>query len=93
MELRMRGGYIGRSATGLERRNNNNGETEMPTVDWAVTWDHVHLRSPDPEATAAWLEDILGGEIIRGPGRIDVKRAPMCSSHPSPPATASTPRR
>ncbi len=20
-----------------------------------VTWDHVHLRSPDPEATAAWL--------------------------------------
>ena len=41
----------------------------MPTV----IWDHVHLRSPDPEATAAWLEDILGGEIIRGPGRIDVK--------------------
>ena len=41
----------------------------MPTV----TWDHVHLRSPDPEATAAWLEDILGGEIVRGPGRIDVK--------------------
>ena len=38
-----------------------------------VTWDHVHLRSPDPEATAAWLENILGGEIIRGPGRIDVK--------------------
>ena len=41
----------------------------MPTV----TWDHVHLRSPDPEATAAWLADILGGEIVRGPGRIDVK--------------------
>jgi lactoylglutathione lyase len=39
----------------------------------AVTWDHVHLRSPDPEATAAWLEHVLGGEIIRGPGRIDVK--------------------
>ena len=38
-----------------------------------VTWDHVHLRSPDPEATAAWLEDVLGGVIIRGPGRIDVK--------------------
>jgi catechol 2,3-dioxygenase-like lactoylglutathione lyase family enzyme len=28
---------------------------------------------PDPEATAAWLEDILGGVIIRNPGRIDVK--------------------
>ena len=41
----------------------------MPTV----IWDHVHLRSPDPEATASWLQDILGGEIIRGPGRIDVK--------------------
>jgi lactoylglutathione lyase len=38
-----------------------------------VTWDHVHLRSPDPEATAAWLEDVLGGVIIRGPNRIDVK--------------------
>jgi lactoylglutathione lyase len=38
-----------------------------------VTWDHVHLRSPDPETTAAWLENILGGEIVRGPGRIDVK--------------------
>jgi lactoylglutathione lyase len=44
-------------------------ETKMPVV----TWDHVHLRSPDPEATASWLEDILGGEIIRSPGRIDVK--------------------
>ena len=47
---------------------NNNGETED-----AERYDHVHLRSPDPEATAAWLEDVLGGEIIRGPGRIDVK--------------------
>ena len=69
MELRMCGSYIGHAATGVQRRNNNNGETEMPTV----TWDHVHLRSPDPEGTAAWLQDILGGEIVRGPGRIDVK--------------------
>jgi lactoylglutathione lyase len=70
MELRMRGRYVGHVATGLERRNNYNGETnKMPTV----IWDHVHLRSPDPEATAAWLENVLGGEIIRGPGRIDVK--------------------
>jgi catechol 2,3-dioxygenase-like lactoylglutathione lyase family enzyme len=38
-----------------------------------VTWDHVHLRSPDPEATAAWLEKVLGGVIIRGANRIDVK--------------------
>jgi catechol 2,3-dioxygenase-like lactoylglutathione lyase family enzyme len=41
----------------------------MPFV---VTWDHVHLRSPDPEATATWLQDVLGGEIVRAPGRIDV---------------------
>jgi len=38
-----------------------------------VTWDHIHLRSPDPEATAAWLHDILGAEIIHGSSRIDVK--------------------
>ena len=52
-----------------ERRENNK-EIAMPVV---VTWDHVHLRSPDPEATATWLRDILGGEIVRGPGRIDVQ--------------------
>jgi lactoylglutathione lyase len=54
---------------GVGDARQTNGETSMPLV----TWDHVHLRSPDPEATAAWLEDILGAIIIRGPGRIDVK--------------------
>jgi len=39
----------------------------------AVTWDHVHLRSPDPEATAAWLEDILGGRRVLNTKSIDVK--------------------
>jgi lactoylglutathione lyase len=39
----------------------------------AVTWDHIHLRSPDPEATARWFNEILGGEIVRSPGRVDVK--------------------
>ncbi|WP_315807120.1 MULTISPECIES: VOC family protein [unclassified Bradyrhizobium] len=38
-----------------------------------VTWDHIHLRSPDPEATAIWLRDVLGAEIIRSPGRVDVR--------------------
>ena len=42
-----------------------------------LTWDHVHLRSPNPEATAKWFESMLGGEIIRtmqqGEPRIDVK--------------------
>jgi lactoylglutathione lyase len=41
----------------------------MPTV----LWDHIHLRSPDPEATAAWFEQMLGAEIVRSPGRIDLK--------------------
>ena len=71
MELRLRGGYIGRAATGLSAATTIMGDEMRPSM--AVTWDHVHLRSPDPEATAAWLEDILGGEIVRGPGRIDVK--------------------
>src|SRR5947209_3531334 len=55
------------------RPQRSTGEMTMPTVTPQVTWDHVHLRSPDPEATAQSLHDVLGGEIIRGPGRIDVK--------------------
>jgi hypothetical protein len=60
-----------------------------------VTWDHVHLRSPDPEATAAWLEDILGGVIIRAApgGSTSSSAAPMYSSRRSRRATASIPRR
>jgi lactoylglutathione lyase len=42
-----------------------------------LTWDHVHLRSPDPEATAQWFERMLGAEVIRstqdGKPRIDLK--------------------
>jgi catechol 2,3-dioxygenase-like lactoylglutathione lyase family enzyme len=42
-----------------------------------ITFDHVHLRSPDPEATAQWFADMLGAEVIRtlqqGKPRIDVK--------------------
>jgi catechol 2,3-dioxygenase-like lactoylglutathione lyase family enzyme len=38
-----------------------------------VTFDHLHLRSPDPEATAAWFEQMLGAEITRRPARIDLK--------------------
>jgi catechol 2,3-dioxygenase-like lactoylglutathione lyase family enzyme len=41
------------------------------------TWDHVHLRSPDPEAPALWFEKMLGAEVIRsmqqGAPRIDLK--------------------
>jgi catechol 2,3-dioxygenase-like lactoylglutathione lyase family enzyme len=42
-----------------------------------ITFDHVHLRSPDPEATAAWFESMLGAQVIRtmqqGVERIDLK--------------------
>jgi len=41
------------------------------------TWDHVHLRSPNPEATAAFFERMFGAQIIRstqqGKPRIDMK--------------------
>jgi catechol 2,3-dioxygenase-like lactoylglutathione lyase family enzyme len=41
------------------------------------TWEHIHLRSPDPEATAAWYHDKLGADVIRskqadGSTRIDL---------------------
>jgi len=29
------------------------------------TWEHIHLRSLDPEATAQWYERMLGAEVIR----------------------------
>ncbi|WP_137124435.1 VOC family protein [Roseomonas sp. HF4] len=37
----------------------------------AFTFDHIHLRSPDPEATAAFYERIFGVELKRSPQRID----------------------
>jgi catechol 2,3-dioxygenase-like lactoylglutathione lyase family enzyme len=40
-------------------------------------YDHIHLRSPDPEATAAWYERMLGAQVVRttqeGKPRIDLK--------------------
>jgi lactoylglutathione lyase len=42
-----------------------------------MTWDHIHLRSPDPEATAQWFESMLGAQVLRstqqGKPRIDLK--------------------
>ena len=41
------------------------------------TYDHIHLRSPDPEATARYYEHMFGAEIVRtvqdGTTRIDLK--------------------
>ena len=45
----------------------------MPTY----TWDHIHLRTPDPEGTAQWFERMLGAQVTRstqaGKPRIDLK--------------------
>ena len=30
-------------------------------------WEHIHLRSPDPEATAAWYQDKLDAEVVKTP--------------------------
>ena len=30
----------------------------------SLTFDHIHLISADPQATAAWYERILGGRIV-----------------------------
>lgn len=58
------------------------------------TWDHVHIRTPDPEATARWFADTLGAEIVRTPTRLDLKLgganiflAPLASGDGPPPVT------
>jgi lactoylglutathione lyase len=40
-------------------------------------WEHIHLRSTDPEATAEWYRDKLGAEVVKskqadGSTRIDL---------------------
>ncbi len=41
------------------------------------TWDHIHLRTTNPEAMAQWFERMLGAEVIRtmqqGKPRIDLR--------------------
>ena len=43
----------------------------------SVTFDHIHLRSPDPEATAQFYERMFGARVIRsmheGKPRIDLE--------------------
>jgi lactoylglutathione lyase len=51
----------------------HNGRNTMASF----TWDHIHLRTPDPEATAQWFERMFGAQVIRstmlGKPRIDIK--------------------
>ena len=41
------------------------------------TFEHIHLRSPNPDATAAYYERMFGAEVLRstqqGKPRIDLK--------------------
>jgi lactoylglutathione lyase len=45
------------------------------------TFEHIHLRSPDPEATATFYEKMFGARIIRstqeGKPRVDVELGGM----------------
>jgi lactoylglutathione lyase len=42
-----------------------------------ITWDHIHLRTINPEGMAQWFEKMLGAEVVRsmqqGQPRIDLK--------------------
>lgn len=43
----------------------------------SFTFDHMHIRVPNPDATADWFGRVLGAEVIRtmqqGQPRVDVK--------------------
>jgi lactoylglutathione lyase len=47
----------------------------------SFTFEHIHLRSPDPEATAAFYERMFGARVIRtiqeGKPRVDVELGGM----------------
>ncbi|MET3623664.1 VOC family protein [Burkholderia ambifaria] len=36
-------------------------------------WDHLQLCSADAEGTAAWFARCLNAEIVRRPGRVDLR--------------------
>ncbi|HYF09076.1 MAG TPA: VOC family protein [Acetobacteraceae bacterium] len=42
----------------------------------SYSFEHIHLRSPDPEATAQWYERMFGAKVIRsvvqGAPRVDL---------------------
>ncbi len=45
----------------------------MSTPIPQVTWDHVHIRTHDPEASATWFAEMLGAEIVRDGSSMHVK--------------------
>ena len=78
------------TASRCEPQISANGDISM----FQATFDHLQLRSPDPEGTAKWFEQMLGAEIVRAPGRVDIDLATsMCSSLRCGTATTSARRR
>ena len=60
------------------------------------TYDHIHLRSPDPEKAAQFYEQMFGATIIRtpqaaGPDRIDLNLNGLMVFIAGPPASGSIP--
>ena len=68
-------------------------------------YDHVHLRSPDPDATARFFETIFGAEVTRGvyppgtlyPGQLRItmrlggQRVLIAPPHPHEPNATAPP--
>ena len=44
------------------------------------TWDHIHLRTANPEATAQWYERMLGAEVSVKRPRADSATIPTVAS-------------
>jgi catechol 2,3-dioxygenase-like lactoylglutathione lyase family enzyme len=73
-------------------------ETEREEAMAKFTWEHVHLRSPDPEATAQWYHDKLGADVIRtknadGSTRLDLNLSgqKVFIAHADPAKTGAPP--
>ena len=50
----------------------------------SFTFDHMHIRVPNPDATADWFGRVFGAEVIRttqqGQPRVDIKLEGLSSS-------------
>src|SRR5947208_1661616 len=61
------------SASGLLSADRQPRETAMTEF----SYDHVHLRSPDPDETAAYYERMFGAEIIKSVMSNGIERTDM----------------
>lgn len=57
-------------------------------------WDHLQLCSADAQSTAAWFARCLNAEIVRRPGRVDLRIGGInlfITALAQPPAVEETP--